>query len=207
MRPLPKVLIFLGLSLFHFGTYFLINSAYAFRPTLHFQNFELAVDRLLPYWPWTWSIYVFGFLYSSLGAAFFVWNFPKRKFFSAFIVFTGMFLAGAVIHLFIPSRAPWPETMALLQRVFKQSLSIQPFACFPSMHVSTAVLTACLSLHTLRSNAGKTISLFLAVLISLSTLTAKEHYVLDVLGGLALACLFYGIWRIMAISTRAKSSS
>jgi membrane-associated phospholipid phosphatase len=59
--------------------------------------------------------------------------------------------------------------------------------CFPSLHVSLAVLAAT---GVLRE--GKNFSALVviwAILITLSTMTTKQHYFVDVIGGLAVAII------------------
>ncbi len=60
-----------------------------------------------------------------------------------------------------------------------------PYNCFPSLHVAADVFVAlcCLRVNRL---AGLAVG-FLAVLVSLSTLFVKQHYLADILAGLGLA--------------------
>jgi membrane-associated phospholipid phosphatase len=64
-----------------------------------------------------------------------------------------------------------------------------PYNCFPSLHVAHAFVSAltCGRLHRAVGIAG----LGCAGLVALSTLFTKQHYVVDVLAGILLACLAY----------------
>ncbi len=203
---LTKVVLIVGLAVLHFGSYFLVNQVYLLREPVRFWNLQTSLDGEIPYWPWTWVFYYFGFIYSGPWAALVVWRLPAKLFRRAICATLAIILAGVAIHLLIPSRAPWPETLGPVQRVFKESLSVKPFACFPSMHVATAVFTAYVSLFVFRSRAVWAASILLAVLIAISTLMAKEHFVLDVLGGTMLALVFCYFWK-RKVAWRIQSRS
>lgn len=202
MRYLTKTSLLAGLVIFHFGSYFLVNQVYEIIPNLDFLNLEIHLDKSIPYWSWTWPVYYFGFIYSTLWAVYVAWKLSDKSFLYCCYVYLGMLLVGALIHLLIPSRAPWPEPLGLVQNAFKESLSIKPYACFPSMHVATAVFPAYISLYVLKSKVLKTASVLLAVLISISTVTAKEHYILDVWSGAVLALAAGYVWQKIAVSNR-----
>lgn len=64
--------------------------------------------------------------------------------------------------------------------------------CFPSTHCAMVLLTAIFLFHK-RQWMGW-LGVFVALMIALSTLTTKQHYVLDVLGGLMVALVSYVFW-------------
>lgn len=75
-----------------------------------------------------------------------------------------------------------------------------PANCLPSLHVSTAVLCAV----ALRASQRSTWGILCALPLALSTLTFKQHYVIDVLAGLALGLLAYFLffrWRGFGLSS------
>jgi membrane-associated phospholipid phosphatase len=63
------------------------------------------------------------------------------------------------------------------------------------MHVALSVLPAGIALTTLRSTAMKIFTATAAVLIAVSTLTASEHHVLDVVAGVLLGWAGWRYWR------------
>src|SRR5262249_48360591 len=67
-----------------------------------------------------------------------------------------------------------------------------PGNCCPSLHVSSVLLCGMLFMNEQR----KKLPFFLTwgILISLSTLTTKQHYIVDVVTGLAMAGLFHWIF-------------
>jgi membrane-associated phospholipid phosphatase len=79
-----------------------------------------------------------------------------------------------------------------------------PANCLPSLHVSTVVLCAGALLADRRSFAG----VLTAVPLALSTLTFKQHYVADVIAGLALGLVAYFVffrWREFGLRPGAGS--
>jgi membrane-associated phospholipid phosphatase len=67
-----------------------------------------------------------------------------------------------------------------------------PTCCFPSLHVATATLSglACYRVH----RPTGYVAIFIALMISLSTMLVKQHFVADVIAGMALSGVFYFLW-------------
>ena len=61
--------------------------------------------------------------------------------------------------------------------------------CFPSLHVSLAWIAA-MGVYEESRKTGL-VAFLIAVMISLSTLTTKQHYFIDIISGLAVAALCY----------------
>lgn len=65
-----------------------------------------------------------------------------------------------------------------------------PSNCLPSLHVALVFLFA----QTMKGRGWKyVVSIFISILISISTLTTKQHYVYDIVAGatLSLACWYF----------------
>ena len=103
-----------------------------------------------------------------------------------------MILLGAATQVLLPARAPWPAAPMAIQRWTHSWSVMQPYACLPSMHVTLTAYPCCVALSVLRTRWVKTLSVVGALLIAISTLTLKEHYVLDTLAGFQL-CPAYGL--------------
>jgi membrane-associated phospholipid phosphatase len=69
-----------------------------------------------------------------------------------------------------------------------------PANCLPSLHVANSFLA---TLHWFRRSSGKFwFYIFWTLIICASTLTTKQHYFYDVVGGLLVAVAWYaGIYR------------
>jgi len=63
------------------------------------------------------------------------------------------------------------------------------YDALPSLHVTNPWLVALLSLYASRSRAKQATFIFIAILISISTMLIRQHYFLDVITGMALAFL------------------
>ncbi|MBN2056169.1 phosphatase PAP2 family protein [bacterium] len=76
-----------------------------------------------------------------------------------------------------------------------------PVCCFPSLHVSMAVLA---SLIVTREHRRLGLACHIATIaVALSTLFLKQHYVADVLGGYAMALVAYGLVNYRSVLTPA----
>jgi membrane-associated phospholipid phosphatase len=192
--PVPaRLTVILSIAFLHLSCFLLVNTINARRPVEAFKNLEIALDRKVPYLAWTGVVYYFGDLFVVLFAALIIWNMQRARFRRVAFVYAGMILAGAIIQLLIPGRAPWSENLAAFQKAFHGSLGLRPYACLPSMHVALSVFPALLSLSFSKSAGLKLLYIACAVLIGISTVTFKEHYILDVVGGTVLAFIFYWV--------------
>jgi membrane-associated phospholipid phosphatase len=152
---------------------------------------ELAIDRLLPVVP-AWSI-VYGTAYAFLIVL------PVlvvrevghvRRTYVAYLLVWGVAFA---FFLLFPTVAPRPDKVvgtgfAAWGLRFLYSAD-PPNNCFPSLHVAHSFVSAlsCYRIHrTLGAGAAAC-----AMLVGVSTLFSKQHYVLDVVGGMLLAALAY----------------
>ena len=143
----------------------------------------MTIDGWIPYLSWTWPLYFGAHLYVTLWAGLLVWSLPKVKFERAVCAYVGMIVVAAVIQIAIPAEAPWPSDMESVQQFVHESLALRPYACLPSMHVALSVLPAGIGLVALESRSARTLSVVLALLITVSTLTMKEHFFLDAVVG------------------------
>lgn len=195
-------MMILWIILFHIILYYLVNLFNSKRPESDFINYALNLDNSIPYLSWTLTIYYFGDVYITIGAAFIVWRLNLKKFKNATLVYSGMIFSGALIQVLLPAQAPWPEKIIPSHLFFHDLIKMKPYACFPSMHVALAVLPACLLFSVTKNKLIRILSTTTAALISFSTITLKEHYVMDVVSGLVLALIFYAVWIFL---TREKT--
>lgn len=152
--------------------------------------FNSWLDEKIPFWPsWSW---IYSFLYYP-AILYLNWIVKDSH---QFVLVVASFMSLLVMQMaafyFFPVATPphWraynkgqsaSEKFLLFVQKFDQSSN-----CFPSMHVSVAMLTA---LHALPS-MGPVVFLF-PVLIALSCIFTKQHYLLDLPFGAALGALAY----------------
>jgi membrane-associated phospholipid phosphatase len=156
---------------------------------------ELALDRTIPLVP-AWAL-VYGALYAFLILLpiFVVREAEhiRRTVFAYLFIWITAYVFFFVVY---PTEAPRPalvvgEGFAMwgLSALYS---SDPPYNCFPSLHVAHSLVSAmaCFRVH-------RRLAIFATVcaaLVALSTLFTKQHYVLDVVGGVALALTAYFIF-------------
>ncbi|AXK64610.1 MULTISPECIES: phosphatase PAP2 family protein [Burkholderia] len=145
--------------------------------------FATALDERIPFIAWSWFVYVGFFPFVIALAAY------ARP--PAFVAFRDAvliaFVAGIVCFLLFPEAVPRPDVAEIgnafvrhrLARMWRLDLAANGF---PSLHVAVTCL-ACRMLTERRRG----VPIAIGVLICASTLTLKQHTVVDVLGGVALA--------------------
>ena len=155
------------------------------------REFKLALDERLPYWPsWVW---IYSFLYYPLILYVNLVTRSAREFTHVAMSYLVLLGLQMVFFLAFPVATPahWrrynqrrtlaERFLALVQKFDARSNS------FPSMHVSVAMLTA---MHV-APHAGPAAFAF-PVLIALSCIFTKQHYVVDLPAG---ALLGWGTYR------------
>ncbi|HEV8119717.1 MAG TPA: phosphatase PAP2 family protein [Candidatus Polarisedimenticolia bacterium] len=163
----------------------------------------IPLDRVIPLVP-AWGL-VYGSLYLFLiMLPVFVVTRDEaiRRTASAYLF---VWMIGYACFLIFPTLAPRPASVpgvgfAAAGLRFLYSAD-PPYNCFPSLHVAHSFVSAfaCARVHRRVGIAATTG----AALVALSVLFAKQHFVLDVVAGLLLACvadlLFLRGWRRDAV--------
>lgn len=150
-------------------------------------NWVTPLDELIPFIAQSWFVYVLFFPFVLLAAAY-----ASQEGFRALRNATGMaFAVGLLCFWLFPEYVPRPDIAALDNGFLQQRLGRMwqlDLACngFPSLHVAVT----CLACRALWRRPCKELSAVIGLLICLSTLTLKQHTLIDVAGGLflALAC-------------------
>lgn len=160
--------------------------------TLHIP--ELALDRVVPLQP-VWAL-VYGALYVFLILLpLFVVREEEQINRTVFAYLT-VWIAAYICFVLYPTAAPRPPNVIGngfavwgLRLLYS---SDPPYNCFPSLHVAHSFVSAlaCYRVHRGVGIAGA----FCASLVGISTLFTKQHYVLDVIAGLLLACVAYVVF-------------
>jgi membrane-associated phospholipid phosphatase len=160
------------------------------------------VDAAVPFLPLTFWIYFSDYLLVISAFLLQRTRSEVRQFARAYFT---LLVVGSTIHLLWPTTFPrdtfpLPGEHPFTEFAFSLLRQVDlPTSCLPSMHVAGSYLAA-FSLWR-RSRAIFTGWTSWATAVAVSTLTAKQHYVVDVLAGLALAAaiwfVFFG-WRARA---------
>lgn len=155
-----------------------------------------AIDRRIPFLPHLVWVYVSEYLFFIV----IYLSVREMRNLSRFIYgFLSLQVFSVIIFWLLPTTYPRdlfplpanldPVTHAVFTLLRKADA---PTNCCPSLHVSSVYLSALIFLHEQR----KKLPFYLgwATAISLSTLATKQHYLVDVLAGMALALIFYWIF-------------
>jgi len=192
----------LALALLQSAVYFGIGHAHLTRST---ELLRTRLDDAIPFWPWTAWCYLPFYAGTFLVA---IGGFRHKRLFNrTALAVVGVMCLGALGHLFVGAEyprpvlyPPYPDAshafMAWVQHIDP------PGNVFPSLHVAHTSMLAFLLLRD-RPRLGL-VALLMATLLAISTLTTKQHFIADVIGGYTLA--FLG--RAFALSSLgAKRSS
>ena len=161
---------------------------------------ELALDRAVHLQPaWT-PVYLSMWVFSLLPVVV-VRGFELRR--RTILSYLTVVVTAYAVFLLYPTAAPRPADVPgdgfsawSLRRLYALD---PPYNCFPSLHVAYAFLAA-LSTYRVRRGLGIA-ALVWAVVIGISTLFIKQHFVADVVAGALLALAAH------AICMRSRPSS
>jgi membrane-associated phospholipid phosphatase len=153
-------------------------------------------DDFIPYRPrWVW---IYSFLYYPIILLITATTASSRQYLYIAISYVILLFAQMALFLLFPVATPhewraWNTGNTLSERflAFVQRFDA-PTNSFPSMHTSVAILTA---LH-LQSALGTWIFAF-PVLIALSCLFTKQHYVIDIPGGAILGWACFRVFQLL----------
>ncbi len=189
-----RIVLALAIVLLHFGIYRLVNEINSTRPPSAFHDFSTFADRRIPYLGGTFIIYYLALPYIVVVGTIAVARLPGQRGFHAIAAFAVLILIGGALQLEFPARSPWPAQLTPVQEFFHH-VSFDPFVCLPSMHVALATLAAALSADVFRSPRARLLNGCAVAAIAISTVTLKEHYLLDVLAGVLFASVVYLGWK------------
>jgi hypothetical protein len=178
------------------GTYqfYFLTQRHHFTPV---RTFNFSWDEKIPFVPW-WS-WVYSFLYYP-AILFLNWLAQDSHQFTLMAFsFMVLLLMQMAAFYFFPVATPghwrnYNKGQSASERflLFVQKFD-KPSNCFPSMHVSVAMLTA---LHAL-SALGPWVYAFPA-LIAISCIFTKQHYLIDLPFGALLGVMAYGVYGWLA---------
>lgn len=166
------------------------------RPLFRTRTYSSRIDEAIPFWPsWTW-IYSFLYYPAILYLNLIV---PDSRQFAliAFSFILLLMMQMACFYLY-PVATPdhWRSINSgnrLCERFlrFLQKMDA-PSNCFPSMHVSVATLTALHAMPVLGP-----VTLVFPLLVALSCVFTKQHYVLDVPFGAGIGWVAFKAYALL----------
>ena len=143
------------------------------------------IDQSVPFLKWTLWFYVLE--YTMIPLAFVLIRTEAILVDLVYTLLVGIVLS-SVIFLLFPTFIPRPEIYgnSLLDTAFRALHLIDaPTNCFPSMHVSLSVTVSAYLFK--ESKSFGTAAFLLTLLVIISTLTTKQHYFADILGGIGVS--------------------
>ena len=164
--------------------YLLLNNHLA-----HKVDLLLPLDEEIPYWPWSVGVYI------TLHPMYLIvaLSLPPRRYVHVLLGVTVMTIISFICFSVMTSHYPRPAPEAWAHCVWKPVIDIlvsvdAPGNTCPSLHVSTSLYLG----WVLKDREYGLGWIIWGVLLSLSTLTLKQHYVWDWIGGglLAMATLW-----------------
>ncbi len=147
------------------------------------------IDIAIPFLPWTFTIYLSDYL---LACSVIALQKEKEKYLSLVrMSFAALFICGTIFIVF-PTCYPRPEYPTNEPWFIQFLMSLiangdTPNNCFPSMHVTMTGVCA----WSIRDKGLKwnIIYWIWSLAIFFTTLTTKQHYLFDVMGGIAVIVL------------------
>jgi membrane-associated phospholipid phosphatase len=185
-KEFKRFALFVLVILAWIGTYFSINALTEHRlPHVFSGNLESHVPFLPVFVVFYFSTYLLAimpyFLVRDLE------RFKKIVYGALIIIFVS-----SAVFLIYPVAHPRPETLGqgFLSGWVTFLYSVdKPYNCFPSLHLSMATLAA---LFCSEGNWRRGIFFtFWTTMVALSTLFVKQHYLVDIVGGVLLAFVVY----------------
>lgn len=186
----------IGISLLFFQSilYYIASSI----PLTKAVNFLTNLDQKIPFIPEFVYIYFSLYLLFFIYFAFFLQYFSKREIWTRLVPsFIALIIISCLFFIFLPSSYPRPklnpqEMNWISYKLIKFLYRIDPPSnTTPSLHSSSSFLFALIS-YKISKRTGIIITIW-AILIILSTLFVKQHFIADVIIGIALATSIYFI--------------
>jgi len=162
-----------------------------YRTDVH--NIKTLIDELIPFNKFFIIPYVYWFAYIFVVLTFFAVVDYRYYFRLLMSIIAGMFVC-FIVYYFFPTTVPRPEVFGndMLSRLVRFVYSKDnPYNCFPSIHVLNALLVTLFFCDYYKGRILRALSIISCVLISLSTLFVKQHYVLDVVSSALLGSCMY----------------
>lgn len=157
---------------------------------------ETIVDKFIPFVAIFSVPYIVWYAYIMFFASIFC-IIDGEKYLKLIINLNLGMIISYIIYYFFPTYVPRPQIIQhdifsrLVAYIF---LKDNPYNCFPSIHVLNSVLVAIYVNRESKMSKGlKIFSTILCVLICMSTMFIKQHFLLDAIAGTIIAYILYFI--------------
>ncbi|WP_147206180.1 phosphatase PAP2 family protein [Segetibacter aerophilus] len=172
LLPSAAVIIFLI-------PYTVVNNLTLQRNTISF----IPGEQSIPFLPWTFIIYLSAFLQSL----FVMYHLPRPLLYKTLLSLSIAVMIGFILFLIIPLQYPRElyvnnNPLVILFRKIDRSGN-----CFPSLHIVITTVFSYTYCNYEKSKLKGFLMWLWCAMIIVSVLTTKQHYLIDVLGGIALA--------------------
>lgn len=161
---------------------------------LYHYNFESSLDLATPFLPWTIVLYYMAFPYWYFGTIYIV-RYDKDRTFRFLCADLLCEIVALLFFLFLPTTNTRPvvEGSGLFDYAMRQMYSIDSATnLFPSLHcLFSWLLWLTIYNEPKISKFVKASTFLLTVAIFISTLTTKQHIIIDAISGFAFASFFY----------------
>jgi membrane-associated phospholipid phosphatase len=151
------------------------------------------IDMIIPFEKIFIIPYLLWFFYFVSVLVYFAIVDKKSYFRMLFSIIIGNLLC-FIVYYFYPTTVPRPDIIEndILSNLVRVTYkSDNPFNCFPSVHVLNALLASMYLFEYNKKAIVRYFSVFAFVLITLSTLFVKQHYILDAVASSIIGVSMY----------------
>ncbi len=198
----------ISMAILFLGNMFMYWILKLFQSDPIYINFYL--DNKIPFWGWT--VYIYDMFYPfSIVAFFLLYKKDKKAYYKGIISTIIGCIICYIIYLLMPTIMYRPEipnydffTNLVLKITFY--FDNPPLNCFPSLHCVFCFQVMFSYLRSTYNSKRKHLISFIAILIILSTLFVKQHYVFDVISALLVCILAMIIESLFGIYNKLKNN-
>jgi membrane-associated phospholipid phosphatase len=162
---------------------------------------ESSIDKLIPFNKYFVIFYLFWYIY-VMGYLFYFAALDGKSYMKLLISMNAGYLISMLIFFIYPTYVLRPDVLPT--DIFSKAViglvygSDKPFTCLPSIHV---IETSLVMIYAQEEKAvGRYLKLlthFIGIMIILSTMFVKQHYLIDVVAGIGVAYMLYLVNKYM----------
>lgn len=169
-------------------------------------NFLIPLDRRIPFLPWTIWIYLSDLIFFSLAAL----VLTRKDFVLILQTILIAYSISMIGFIFLPGAYPRIDISTIESPFYRWGYGIFHSVdlannTFPSMHVGLTWII-CISLAR-RFPRYRMFIFGYSILVTLSVLTTKQHFILDIVGGLVVVFVSFNVHRLLSERWGKKHSA